>query len=78
MEDRGANKMIPQQSKQTNPKYEKFCKATINSILLNSVSVLNQLQWIKGGRGRKMGTEIFKELKQPNMICGHCLFSYSN
>ena len=78
MEDRGTNKMISQQSKQTNPKYEKFCKATINSILLNSVSVLNQLQWIKGGRGRKTGTEIFKELKQPNTICGRCLDSYSN
>lgn len=78
MEDRGANKMIPQQSKQTNPKYEKFCKVTINSVLLNSVSVLNQRQWINGGRGKEIETEMFKELKQPNMICGHCLDSYSN
>ena len=78
MEDSRANKMIPQESKQTNPKCEKFCKMTINSVLLDSVSVFNQLQWIKGGRGREIGTKVFKELKQPNMICGHCLDSYSN
>lgn len=45
--------MTPQESKRTNPKCEKFFKTRVNPVLLDSVSVISQLQGRKGGVGRR-------------------------